>query len=1312
MQGSGETKQADSLPFAGTERFVLEDVVGEGGMGVVYRAHDRQRQATVALKTLSRVSAKSIYQFKREFRALADLSHPNVVNLYELISHGEHWFFTMELVDGEPLTTALWTEKPAEVPNQSGVRAVLYKASADTIDLQSSEALADTTTAGRLHDTDDPDSDGGSPAPSPGGAIRATPCRDVPRLRRLLRSLVSGVSVVHGAGKLHCDLKPSNVLVTRGDRVVVLDFGIVTDLSVDSQMEPGRKAPAGTPAYMAPEQAVAEALSPAADWYAVGVMLYEVLTGQLPHDGNVVGLLAAKQHDLPPRPSELVSGVPDDLDALCMDLLRPKPSERPTSAQILRRLSSAESTPRPGVEVGTSVERPIGFVGRAPELGQLHDAFDEVARGCPVTVVVRGPSGMGKSRLVDHFVEEAELSTRTLVLSGRCFEREEVPYKVFDSLIDSLSRFLVKLSLRKAQALLPPGVHELAVLFPVLRAVAAVEATAPKLVPQQDPHERRLRAFAALRGLLHALCRRRQVILRLDDVHWGDVDSAAMLDAVLAPPDAPPVLTLLSHRREVEVQSGFLAESRHLASSDVRFIDIEELSEPDSVDFATQLLEGLREDDAPPSSPQRLAELARTIAREGGGNPLFITELVRYAGERQSLLPVANDEPSSSLDEVLAGRIAGLPDDARRLLAAIGLVGVPVDQTLALQAAEIDPGDWAALSVLRTKRFVNSQATQGGYRLTASHDRIRQSIVSHLTTDERRHRHGQLARVLAATGHADPETLAHHYREAGETSLAMSHAVEAANLASKGLAFLRAAELYELAISLSPTDPPLSLRRKLGEALALAGRGGAAGRAFRDAANATSGLEATRLRRLAAEQFLKGGHEADGLAVLEQVLSEVGLPYPRSPAAALASLLYQRGRTNLLYSKLFRISGSSEAVTELTRRSAATDAELERADAAFTASIGLSLTDTVRGTSFGGRFLALALASGEPVRICRALAFEASAVATPGRRGRQRAEALTRAAAALATQTGDPHTMALAKLSGSYIPFFMGEWREARTRFEEAERLLRDECLGVAWEMGNCQQCWLNTVILLGDLVEATRRVPGIMTEARERGDRYALMQMTYATTVCHIVADDVPAARRAASEHVPAWTPDRYTTSHWAALTSAVSVDRYVGDGLTAWERFEREWPALRRSLLMRVQIIRVFAGFERAMSAVAAAENGFEPERLLEIADRAASSMLEEGPAYAMGMGHHVRASVRAARGDRLGALEDLGRAIAYLREGELGYIGACARFRRGQLLGGECGTSLCEEAVSFLQAQGIRNVMQCARMSAPGYARATES
>ncbi|HKO92780.1 MAG TPA: serine/threonine-protein kinase, partial [Polyangiaceae bacterium] len=198
-------------------RFSILRRLGEGGMGIVYEAFDDQRKGRVALKTLTHIDAAGVYRLKNEFRALSDVIHPNLVQLYELFAENDAWFFSMELIDGERFDR--WVR--------------------------------------------------------PDGAVHEQ------RLRRALPQLVAGVAAIHTAAKLHRDLKPSNVLVTPEGRVVVLDFGLSVDPELGGVGHTLADASiSGTPAYMAPEQAAGKTASAASDYYAIGVMLFEALTGR------------------------------------------------------------------------------------------------------------------------------------------------------------------------------------------------------------------------------------------------------------------------------------------------------------------------------------------------------------------------------------------------------------------------------------------------------------------------------------------------------------------------------------------------------------------------------------------------------------------------------------------------------------------------------------------------------------------------------------------------------------------------------------------------------------------------------------------------------------------------------------------------------------------------------------------------------------------------------------------------------------------------------------------------------------------------
>ena len=190
-------------------------------MGVVYRVHDVETDTDVALKTLRTWNPEEIYRLKQEFRSLADIRHPNLVEFFELFTTDTDCFFTMELVEGSTIVEHL----------------------------------------------------------------RAAP-RGETHLKGVLTQLVEALATIHAAGRLHRDVKPSNVLVTPSARVVVLDFGLATVFTGYGAGDTLSGVLAGTPVYMAPEQVGGAPPAPPADWYAVGVVLYEALTGRLPFEGR------------------------------------------------------------------------------------------------------------------------------------------------------------------------------------------------------------------------------------------------------------------------------------------------------------------------------------------------------------------------------------------------------------------------------------------------------------------------------------------------------------------------------------------------------------------------------------------------------------------------------------------------------------------------------------------------------------------------------------------------------------------------------------------------------------------------------------------------------------------------------------------------------------------------------------------------------------------------------------------------------------------------------------------------------------------
>src|SRR6266581_7698575 len=375
--------------FIGTERFILRRPLGAGSMGVVYEAHDREMDKTVALKALTRAEAAHIYRFKREFRTLADVSHPNLVSLYELMSAGPHWFFTMELVRGSTFIQYVRPEidsEPSTAMSDTLVRPRPMRMLNSDSEAKTEEFdISDLAlTLGEMSALDDNSLD------SLAGRF------DESRLRLALRQLAEGVNRLHEIGKIHRDIKPSNVLVTDEGRVVILDFGLVEDIEPELQ----QTLLAGPPAYMSPEQGAQLPISKASDWYSVGVMLYQALTGRLPFKGRFFEVMMRKQTRDPIQPVEINPDAPQDLNTLCMKLLRRDAEARPTGREVLRALGVKHTSGLPAASADAT------FIGRERLLAELHDAFRANGEGQTVAVYIHGSSGMGKTALVRNFLDQ------------------------------------------------------------------------------------------------------------------------------------------------------------------------------------------------------------------------------------------------------------------------------------------------------------------------------------------------------------------------------------------------------------------------------------------------------------------------------------------------------------------------------------------------------------------------------------------------------------------------------------------------------------------------------------------------------------------------------------------------------------------------------------------------------------------------------------------------------------------------------------------------------------------------------------------
>ena len=464
------------------------------------------------------------------------------------------------------------------------------------------------------------------------------------------------------------------------------------------------------------------------------------------------------------------------------------------------------------------------------------------------------------------------------------------------------------------------------------------------------------------------------------------------------------------------------------------------------------------------------------------------------------------------------------------------------------------------------------------------HDRIRETVVAQLSPEELRAEHRKLALALEGSRSTDPEALALHFQEAGEPERAAEYSAAAAQRASEALAFDRAARLYRLARELRTTTAGETRRLlsvKLGDALVNAGRGAEAAQAYLEAVEGAAAAEALELQRRAAEQYLSSGHIEEGLSTLREVLAKVGLRMAATPRRALLSMIF---RTAIL-----RLRGLRFQERDQSQIPAAT---LARIDVCWSAAKGLILSDLIRGFDFQARHSLLALSAGEPYRVARALTVEAANSGSRGGRAQKRTTELLDAATALANRIDHPHAIGLALSVAGVAAYVEGRWRASRDFTKRAGLLLRERCRGVAWELDNTHYYSLLVLYYLGEIKQLREALPGLLKEAEDRGDLYALTSMRTRLSYLVQLADDEPEkARKDLRDAIQIWPGQSFLLQHWYEMMGQAECLLYAEDGKAAARIVEERWPSLKRSFLLRGQSILINSLSLRARSEIAAA-------------------------------------------------------------------------------------------------------------------------
>ena len=747
--------------------YEILEMLGEGGMGVVYKALDTERGKTVALKVMSRRSLPDEdvkRRFLREAGAGARLHHPNIVKVYEVgEEEGEH-FISMEYVEGNTLRHML---KEGSLPPKKVIE----------IGIAVCEALKEA----------------------------------------------------HKMGIIHRDIKSENVMLTCEGDVKVMDFGLAKIQEASMLTQEGMTL--GTPAYMSPEQAIGEAVDQRSDIFSLGIVLYELLTGKLPFTGDYeLAVIYCIINEEPMGMRELSKDVPKELEQVVVKALRKELQHRYQSVDELtgdlRKVKSfleGETMPPADlglvadVELGKIEERGVqvklagrrGFEAKLAGRDEQFDTLKTLVRrtnlGEGQTVFIAGEAGIGKSRLV----WELEKFARTLkirMLTGRCVFRQGIyPYQPFVEAIRDYFQIKGVKSSEMLEEFIGDKAPELMHQLPVIRLFLNIKEKEEIAIESKE------QLWDAIFRLIVKISEERTLILFIDDLHWADEDTINLFYYASRNTTASKVMMVSTYRPEdIRATSDGRAHPLSEVQQEMNregiltVIDLARLVEDDIQEMVCSLFQ-----DSDFGKP-----FYSSLYRETEGNPFFVMETLKLL-KMEGVIQKENggyrlredydriDIPSK-IHDIVMRRIERLKEDEREILEIGAVEGEAFHSDTISSCLGIN-----RIQLLRKLQSLGREhhiiyPQEKMYRF--DHGKIREFLYDAVTPELRVEYHLMIGDHLTKTYEGDERlapNIAHHFLEGGYELRAQPFLVTAGERARALFANERAIEFYQKALGIT-----------------------------------------------------------------------------------------------------------------------------------------------------------------------------------------------------------------------------------------------------------------------------------------------------------------------------------------------------------------------------------------------------------------------------------------------------------------------------------------------------------------------------
>ncbi|MBN1552093.1 tetratricopeptide repeat protein [bacterium] len=811
------------------------EILGRGGMGIVYKAIDSISGKAVALKTVYTENKRQTDSIRREIRSLARINHPGIVRIIdEGIDEKRPWY-AMELLKGMTLdrycsemvwdTSSFsphWTFSPDSkrlTESSQGSSQWWIKLLATTEDVDPQEAVNENN-----HDQP-------LAMPKPRKEKRLTAAAGhLDTVMRLISRISSALAYLHGKGIVHRDLKPSNIVIDKDLNPIIMDFGLMFEfwgeisreaLSVDL-------GTGGTLLYMAPEQIAGGIVDARADLYSLGCMLYELLTGQLPFIANSVAqIVQAHMNYIPVPPSDLVEGVPAELDKLVMNLLEKKPQDRIGHAQEINAILTST-----GIVTSCETDQPRHassylyrprFFGRDNIFERVIEEFSKLKKHSGSIILIGGEGGIGKTRFLLEFMNYVRrrhvqvYSGESLPYGGSGIDTErssgQAAFQIFKKMFADIAEQCRLQGKKATEKIFSLRRQVLSMYFPELSCLPGQE-DAPRTVDLPSDAAR-LRLFNYLAQTLTALVEEKPAVIFLDDLHSADELTLNFLIFILRTGflNRIPLMMIGTYRKEaIDILLQRIIDSHHAVVH-----DLERLSH-----------ECVRKIMADMLGKQDISDVfSEYLYRFSEGNPFFIAEYMRAAIEAGFLFRdgkgrwqigsettgmVTQTELASlplplSLTSLVTERLDLVSRSAWKLAATLSVIGRDINT---IHLWNIMPFCGEILDDMDEliRRQIIQEVSPGQLRFV--NQVIREIIYGKISPDERATLHLKVAESLAAAGdQASLEIislLAYHWYQAGQRQTARDCYLKAAEKAAELYALSEAERLYNSYFSMIDED--------------------------------------------------------------------------------------------------------------------------------------------------------------------------------------------------------------------------------------------------------------------------------------------------------------------------------------------------------------------------------------------------------------------------------------------------------------------------------------------------------------------------